>query len=483
MASVDLALAIGPSGFNRLVVLKSLLKELSVRDDTQRMFLEEARISARLNHPNVVQVSEVIEAPDGAILVMEYLDGMPLSAAYRVANQFLTLAMRLRLVCEALAGLHYAHELSDFHGEALGIVHRDVSPQNIFVTYDGRIKLLDFGIAKAAISSERTRAGLIKGRIAYMPAEQLKGGPVDRRTDIYAVGCLLWEAIAGQRLWADRSERDIVRSVLGGQIPALSSRLDVDPRLEAIVAKATSLEANQRYSTAEEMRVELERELSALTPAMATRDIGEVLSRLSSEARENRQSAIAAAIAAVEPGTGQEAPMLATHAETTEAGFVLASAESVSARPTPSDAPTQVAKASSRFRAEATRGSVVLAAASLAAIAALVWPGPLQRAPIARQSFKAELGAPIAPPPPGKTSRVVRVEASRRAAAVDPAKQAPGAASSLGTQKAAARARALPSRDARVAPAAPTQDMDVKKSCDPPFFFANGNKTYKPECI
>src|SRR5690606_16586585 len=156
----------------------------------------------------------------------------------RKVGDALTLPMRLRIVCEVLSALAYAHDLTDYHGAPLGIVHRDVSPQNVFVTYDGRVKLLDFGIAKATSAPDLTRAGTIKGRIAYMPIEQLRGERVDRRADIYATGCLLWEAIAGSRLWDKLSEVQIVRRVFAGKIPELSSRVSVDPELERIVNRA-----------------------------------------------------------------------------------------------------------------------------------------------------------------------------------------------------------------------------------------------------
>ncbi len=308
MASVHLALAVGPSGFNRLVVVKSMRQELSEQSNTHQMFLAEARLSMRLNHPNVVQVSEVAEAPDGIMLVMEYLDGIPLSQVIRVASEAFTLPMRLRTICEVLAGLHYAHELADYDGSPLSIVHRDVSPQNVFLTFDGRVKLLDFGIAKAT-TSEQTQAGVVKGRIAYMPSEQLTGDKVDRRTDIYAVGCLLWELIAGTRLWANQSDREILSNVIAGHIPPLSSRVQVDPELEAIVKRATALSPSLRYPDAEAMRADLEQYLSRASASVSTRDIGDMLSRISPAAREQRQRAIAEAIAKVDvtpPASGED---------------------------------------------------------------------------------------------------------------------------------------------------------------------------------
>src|SRR5690606_15900157 len=194
-----------------------------------------------------------------------------------------------------LSALAYAHDLTDYHGAPLGIVHRDVSPQNVFVTYDGRVKLLDFGIAKATSAPDLTRAGTIKGRIAYMPIEQLRGERVDRRADIYATGCLLWEAIAGSRLWDKLSEVQIVRRVFAGKIPELSSRVSVDPELERIVNRAMAQDPAERYGSADEMRLELEAFLRSQPPA-TLREVGAILSTAWAEARELRQEAIAQAI-------------------------------------------------------------------------------------------------------------------------------------------------------------------------------------------
>jgi serine/threonine-protein kinase len=301
MANVDLALAIGQGGFNRLVVVKSMHQGFLAQPEVREMFLGEARLCARLNHPNVVQVSEVVEAPTGPVLVMEYLDGLSLSAAYRTAGDAFTLPMRLRAICEILAGLHYAHELADYQGSPLGIVHRDVSPQNVFLTYNGQVKLLDFGIAKATSWGDQTQSGVVKGRLAYMPAEQLASGRVDRRTDIYAVGCLLWEAIAGGRIWENRSDRDMMRSVLAGKLPSLRARVDaLDPALEAIVARATDPQPDARYASADAMGFALEEFLGSSSSRVTTREIGALLSRLCRETREQRQRAIREAISRVD---------------------------------------------------------------------------------------------------------------------------------------------------------------------------------------
>ena len=326
MATVHLALAAGPSGFNRLVVVKAMRDELLENQDARAMFLDEARLCARLSHPNVVQVSEVVDSPGGVMIVMEYLDGRPLSGMYQAGDRF-TLPMRLRVVCEVLAGLHYVHELKDFEGEPLGLVHRDVSPHNVFATFDGRVKLLDFGIAKATFASEHTKTGVVKGKLTYMPAEQLRGQRVDRRSDIYSVGCILWEAIAGCRIWAKRPDKEIMASVLRGEIPHLSSRVEVDPRLESIVTRATALDPEQRYASAQDMRLELE-ELLHTTAPVSARDIGEFLSTAFTEARERRHAEVAQLVAAL-PQSRESADDIATEFQVTKS----AASESAQWRP------------------------------------------------------------------------------------------------------------------------------------------------------
>src|SRR5690606_2327543 len=269
MATVHLALATGQNDFSRLVVVKAVREGNAAIDELRKMFLSEARLSARLNHPNVVQVSEVVESGETVMLIMEYLDGMSLAETYLAAPTGFSLAMRLRVLCEVLLGLHYAHELTDYEGQPLGIVHRDVSPQNVFLTFDGRVKLLDFGIAKATTLANRdeTREGVVKGRVAYMPVEQFAREETDRRADVYAVGCMLWEAIAGTRMWGKFSDVEILQNVWSGVRPKLTDHVDVDPELAAIVDRATAHKAQDRYPTAEALRLDLEAYLKRLPPA------------------------------------------------------------------------------------------------------------------------------------------------------------------------------------------------------------------------
>src|SRR5260370_910736 len=175
MANVYLAVARGPSGFNKLVVLKCLRSDLASDTELLAMFLDEARLAARLNHPHVVQTYEVGEYVGRPVIVMEYLEGQVLSSLVQRAqsNNALPLSLHLRVIIDALEGLHHAHELTDYDGKPLGLVHRDISPQNVFVTFDGHVKVLDFGIAKAATSQSQTATGILKGKVKYMAPEQM----------------------------------------------------------------------------------------------------------------------------------------------------------------------------------------------------------------------------------------------------------------------------------------------------------------------
>jgi eukaryotic-like serine/threonine-protein kinase len=159
--------------------------------DFVMMLLDEARIAARLNHPNVIQTLDVGQEGDDYFLAMEYLDGQPVSRVLSSTSFGLPLGMHLSLIAEALGGLHYAHELKDYDGSPLHMVHRDVTPHNIFVTYTGQVKVMDFGIAKAAGRAAETRVGVVKGKVAYMAPEQILLQPVDRRADVYAAGVIL----------------------------------------------------------------------------------------------------------------------------------------------------------------------------------------------------------------------------------------------------------------------------------------------------
>jgi serine/threonine-protein kinase len=271
MSNVYLAVAHGPGGVNKLVVLKALLPDLSAEPYALTMFLDEARLAAQLNHPNVVQTYEVGTEGDRHVIVMEYLEGQSLSIVLKRSEQAgaaLPIGLHLRIIVSALEGLHYAHELKAYDGSPLQLVHRDISPQNVFVTYDGQVKVLDFGIAKAASSSTHTATGIVKGKIAYMAPEQTIGDTVDRRADIFSVGCMLWAAATGRKLWKDTPDVHIMRRVINGDIPTpQSANPSCDDELNAIVMKALAVDPAHRYQTALELQQDLETYCERLEPA------------------------------------------------------------------------------------------------------------------------------------------------------------------------------------------------------------------------
>jgi len=282
MCNVYLAIAQGPGGFHKLLVVKELRPEFAEDETYVAMFLEEARLAARLTHPNIVQTNEVGSDGNRHYMIMEYLDGRSL---YRVAKRLamhgeLPVGAHLRVISETLRGLHYAHELPGFDGEPLGIVHRDVSPLNVLVTFDGQVKLLDFGIAKAVDSALETQAGILKGRIAYMAPEQARGGQVDRRADVYAAGVMIWEAVARRRLWRAMGDVEILTRTLGEGPPRLRAICPAAPSdLDALCARAMSSSPADRHPTAAALFEDLEEHLARRDDAMSMREIGDLLSR------------------------------------------------------------------------------------------------------------------------------------------------------------------------------------------------------------
>jgi eukaryotic-like serine/threonine-protein kinase len=311
MAQVFLAVARGPQGFNKLVVLKRMRAQLAQDEGLVTMFVDEARLAARLNHPNVVHTYEIGEYKGLYFIAMEYLDGQPLNRilaeVHRVGREVRP-AVWMRVVGDALLGLHYAHTLKDYDGTPLDIVHRDVSPHNVFVTYGGQAKVVDFGIAKAILSRTQTDAGSLKGKIAYMSPEQARGDRLDRRSDVFAMGIVLWEALAGRKLFGHELAGTTLHKLLNSNAPRLSTVLGdakVDPELDELVARALARDADDRFQSAQEMREALEDWMRTRGEIVRQDEVGDVVSDLFDGVRTESQRQIQAHMAAItaDPGS------------------------------------------------------------------------------------------------------------------------------------------------------------------------------------
>lgn len=260
MADVYLAAADGPEGFRKLCVVKLLKEEFLDDSDFRVMFLDEARLAARLTHANIVQTFEVEESEGRLLLAMEFVEGQPLTRVVRSADpELFPLACAVRILCDVLEALDYAHNLTDYDGSSLGIVHRDVTPHNVLVGYDGRVKLVDFGIAKSAAALQLTQAGVVKGKIGYMSPEQATGAEVDGRADVFSVGVILWELMAKRRLTAGLTGREIIMRRIRGDEPKIREVVpDADGALAAICDRAMAVEPDDRYAQAADMQAALE---------------------------------------------------------------------------------------------------------------------------------------------------------------------------------------------------------------------------------
>lgn len=263
MAELLLARSTGIEGFQKVFALKRILPQLADSEDFVEMFLHEARLAASLEHPNIVHVSDFGKANNDYFFVMAYIHGRDLLAVLRSAvkkRRRPSIENAITIALGTCAGLHYAHEHVGFDGKPLGIVHRDISPTNVLVSYDGHVKLVDFGIAKAAAQNSTTRAGVRKGKAAYMSPEQCRGATVDRRSDIWSMGVVLFEMTTMVRLYKAENELAIMHKIVNDPVPSLR---EVDPDypedLEAIILKCLRHEPGERYQTALELQQDLQR--------------------------------------------------------------------------------------------------------------------------------------------------------------------------------------------------------------------------------
>ena len=308
MATVFLARLSGAGGFQRFVAIKRLHPHLAKENEFVQMFLDEARLAAGIHHPNVVPILEVGTSDRGYYLVMEYIEGDTLArllARAASGGTPLSIDIALRVVVDMLAGLHAAHELRDEHGEPTELVHRDVSPQNVLVGVDGISRITDFGVARAATRLTATRAGQLKGKIAYMAPEQAGGERIDRRADVFASGIVLWEVLCARRLFKAENDEATLRRVLYESIPSPQQYVERLPDgLASVCMRALERDVDRRFATCAQFADALERATSEALPRVAIappRDVAEYVSDvIGNQIREQRE-AVRAWLAFSEP--------------------------------------------------------------------------------------------------------------------------------------------------------------------------------------
>ena len=261
MAEVFLAEAESIEGFKKRVAIKRVLPELVSQEKALAMFLDEARLSLRFNHANVVHTFDVGRSGDTYFIVMEYVEGTNLKRvmeAMKARGERFAVSLTLYIIVEICRGLAYAHEFRDPDGQLLNVVHRDVSPPNILLSKQGEVKIVDFGLAKAADQLEITDAGMVKGKFAYLSPEVAYGNPADLRSDIFACGIILFELLTGERLFLGATDLETVELVRNAKIPSITERnLHVTPDLEQVVLKALSRSPSDRYKSCADLAEEL----------------------------------------------------------------------------------------------------------------------------------------------------------------------------------------------------------------------------------
>jgi serine/threonine-protein kinase len=266
MAEIFLARQAGLEGFEKTIVIKRIRPHLSNQKSFVKMFLNEAKLAAQLNHPNIVQIYDLGKISDSYFIAMEYIFGRDMRRIIPKADGMgipFPMVYALKIASSVCEGLYYAHQKTDIYGNPLNIVHRDVTPENIFVSFDGTVKVLDFGIAKAANQIEQTKAGEIKGKLSYMSPEQCMGKPLDHRSDIFSLGVVLYEWITGFKLFTGESEVGILKSITEGKIYAPSYfKADIPEAVEKILMKALEKDREKRYQGAWDMQYDIDQFLS-----------------------------------------------------------------------------------------------------------------------------------------------------------------------------------------------------------------------------
>jgi serine/threonine protein kinase len=501
MATVHYGRLLGPVGFSRTVAIKRLHAQFARDPEFVSMFLDEARLAARIRHPNVVPTLDVVATDGELFLVMEYVAGESLAKLVRTAaacGAIVPPRIVIAIMCGVLRGLHAAHEATNEQGEPLGIVHRDVSPQNVLVGIDGQARVLDFGVAKAAGRLQTTRDGKLKGKLAYMAPEQLRGKAVDRRTDVFAAATVLWEALTGRRLFRGDNEGAIITKILEGNVGPPSQAIspdetDADGRamlaaVDAITLKGLALHPQDRFDTARDMAMALER----AAPGAGVSEVSEWVEQFAKDVLVTRAQQVAEieSNSAVGPPDLQEisSPGLWPARKSLESTSSRDAARGASAGP---DLST-ISVASQAFPPSTTaarrRGTWVVGGVSgvFALVILLVGARALRKTDAAAQSPTPSVSpsaAPAAPPAP----TVAASPPATATAAEPPALPPPASVASTPRPvetKPASAARAIPPHPVVRAAPRPAAAPHAAPQCDPPFTYdAQGLKHFKPECF
>ncbi|MDB4934608.1 MAG: serine/threonine protein kinase [Labilithrix sp.] len=470
MGTVYLARQHGAFGFRRTVAIKSMHPQLAKDDEFRSMFLDEAHLTAKIRHPNVVSMLDVVYASNKLLLVMEFVDGVALSTLLDraiMAGERLPATVAVAIAIDALNGLHAAHELAD-EGRSLAVVHRDVSPANLLVGSDGLTRVLDFGIAKANDRRTQTRTGEVKGKLAYMSPEQLHGQEVDRRTDIYATGVVLWEALAGRRLFDAPNQGALSLKVTEGLVDPVSlyAAEEIPEALDGALLKALARDPAERFATAEEMALALAAALSAAphtevkkVVAGLARDLLDAPSRLSTPAE-----------AKTIPDNSERAMLeeALTDKIETRAWKKASSPSSPSTPSTPSTPSSSSPPSPPSWRRLSPMTAAALGIAGtlfgVTGFMFLLRTGPAALPPTAAPS--AEAPGVTAPPMPS-------------AIVASPTVLVPSASASTSTPTPAAR----PSTNGKRPPQVPSSSTAKAPDCNPSFTVDDAGRHYKPECF
>jgi serine/threonine protein kinase len=285
----------GVKGFEKLIAIKKILPHLTSEESLITSFIEEAKLAAFLQHPNIVQIYDFGNMEGTYFLAMEYLFGKDLKNVIKKSEQLntpLRLEDSLHIIARVCKGLDYAHNMKDFHGKSLNIIHRDIGPQNIFITYDGQVKVIDFGIAKAANQTTSTQGDLIKGKVAYMSPEQAQGEQVDHRSDIFSIGILLYELVTRKRMFVGDNYQIYARVCKAEFEPPESTGVDLPPILYSILSKALAEKPAERYQSADEMATDLDKCISQLSFQPGSRSISEYMKTLFEHETHTEEHAI-----------------------------------------------------------------------------------------------------------------------------------------------------------------------------------------------